>query len=490
MKRATHYGAPADTKEVEDLRSEVSRLRNHIDNMGDKIGHLTSLVEALAVEGAVRPAAAAAGANLSAACAADPSLGVRSKSLFAERGWEMRDAVDSLGDVGVGIGRLSFDCGDGQDEEDSKLFPPAVPSGAGCYDAAAFLPLHVMSRKRKLLGGSADDGGGGGGISDGVGVGGVKDAPWTAGDADTGVVVKQEMIVEPLEERVSEGIAVKQEIVDGSSARENDDPWPPFADSYASPLAIPAGTGAAKYVVSASSPLESSRKPAFCSTASQSPAHDSNGSGSNGDFLEGFTEQFLSFESPSSSFVLPDRGVSVASEEPSAAVVVAEASRPKAPLVGTASGCGKGEDGLGALGGSQTDEEEEQIDIEGGGEMSASAMSSSSEPEGMGPHGCSIPSTRQASSMEQVARKPGAASTSPPGIEELQSNLESLPLHNRAKVRVGLALLASDRVGSGRSFFTWKIFFVQLVSNCGELLLDFLVPPARDKPVFLSHTQK
>lgn len=475
MKRATHYGAPADTKEVEDLRSEVSRLRNHIDNMGDKIGHLTSLVEALAVEGAVRPTAAAATATMATAGSADPSLGVRSKSLFAERDWDMRDAVDSLGDVGIGLGRLSFGCGDEQDEEDSKLFPPAVPSGAGCYDAAAFLPLHVMSRKRKLLGGSADtdadadaDADGGSCIGIGDGVGGVTDAPWTAGDTETGMAVKQEMIVEPLEERVSEGIAVKQEIVDGNLGRESDDPWPPFMDSSTSPTAISAGNGTVKYVISASSSLESSRKPAFCPTASQSPAHDSN---SSGDFLEGFTEQFLSFESPSSSFVLPDRGVSVASEEPSAAVVVAEASRPEAPLIGTAAGCGKGGDGLGTAGGSQTDEDEEQIDIEGDGEMSASAMSSSVmssslEPEVFGLHGRSIPSTRQALSIEHLARKPGAASMSLPGIEELQSNLESLPLHNRAKVRdwLNFACVGSGQVGA---FFPRNIF-VQFVSNCKD----------------------
>ncbi|CAM9923043.1 unnamed protein product, partial [Scytosiphon promiscuus] len=47
MRRATHYGVAADKQEVVHLRSEVTRLRSHIDDMGDKIGHLTSLVESL-----------------------------------------------------------------------------------------------------------------------------------------------------------------------------------------------------------------------------------------------------------------------------------------------------------------------------------------------------------------------------------------------------------------------------------------------------------
>ena len=453
MKRATHYGAPAD-KEVEDLRSEVSRLRNHIDDMGDKIGQLTSLVEALAVEGGARPTA-----SCSALAAADPIRGVRCEAGVTGRGWGMEDA-DGLGGVGIELDRLSFDrCRENHDEEDSKLFPPAAPAGAGCCDAAAFLPLHVMSRKRKLMAGNVSCG-------DGVEVGCGNDgaaSPWTSGAAASGVVVKQEMIVDP-QRRVAERPAIKPEMMDEGSVIERPASWP----SSATPGPVDTASSGSD-----------SPKAAFCSTPSLAR-------GNSGDFLDGFTEQFLSFESPPASYVFPDRVADPGAFPATPPRAEATAFVAQDGMAYDKSRGGGGDESVVAAAGrgsamtaidvdldadgsdcrSQSDGEE-HIDIEGGVGMSTSAMSSRLEgtaaaspiaygnsvvrvgvteagESGLATAVRAIPGPSQNSLMAAMGSR-AAVSTLPSGLEELLPNLESLPPHSKTKVRFGSEWLASPR---------------------------------------------
>ncbi|CAN0345341.1 unnamed protein product, partial [Hapterophycus canaliculatus] len=195
MRRATHYGVAADKQEVVHLRSEVTRLRSHIDDMGDKIGHLTSLVESLscgegrrAAGGNVEPAPSPRSAHAGPATAATRGYAGGGSRLPPGAGWGGAGdgGSDELCGVRTGLGRLSFgasgDDGAGgdldvdQEEEDSRFcLPPPAPAGAcGLPDGSdleddevavvgggagagkdpaftGFLPLRAHSRKRKLV---------------------------------------------------------------------------------------------------------------------------------------------------------------------------------------------------------------------------------------------------------------------------------------------------------------------------------------------------
>ncbi|CAN0334075.1 unnamed protein product, partial [Ectocarpus sp. 8 AP-2014] len=288
MRRATHYGVAADKQEVEHLRSEVTRLRSHIDDMGDKIGQLTSLVESLSVEGH-----AGSGGDTTAAGPAGQLAASH------RRGPTPPPGGHELCGVRAGLGRLSFGfdaAADDQEEdgEDSRFsLPPAVPAGAcgvpdrsdledvevglGEADPAlgSFLPLRARSRKRKLVrfdGVLANGGGsGGGGVvkqearGEGGGGGGGGHSPAVIKQEMT---VKQEMLVDPMD--------AESELAGGGDLGA-------FASASNSPLA---GTPSAELV---------------------SGFGGGGSSNSSNEFLHGFADQFLSTESPTASYMLPDR---------------------------------------------------------------------------------------------------------------------------------------------------------------------------------------
>ncbi|CAN0458735.1 unnamed protein product [Ectocarpus sp. 12 AP-2014] len=288
MRRATHYGVAADKQEVEHLRSEVTRLRSHIDDMGDKIGQLTSLVESLSVEGH-----AGSGGDTTAAGPAG-QLAVSHR-----RGPTPPPGGDELCGVRAGLGRLSFgfDAAAGNQEEDGEdlrfSLPPAVPAGAcgvpdrsdledvevGLGDDPAlgsFLPLRARSRKRKLVrfDGVLANGGGSGG-------GGVvkQEARGGGGGGGAGghspAVIKQEMAVK--QEMVVDPIDAESELAGGGDLGTFALPSnPPLAGTPSAELVSGFGVGSS--------------------------------SSSSNEFLHGFADQFLSTESPTTSYMLPDRG--------------------------------------------------------------------------------------------------------------------------------------------------------------------------------------
>ncbi|CAM9972494.1 unnamed protein product [Ectocarpus sp. 12 AP-2014] len=284
MRRATHYGVAADKQEVEHLRSEVTRLRSHIDDMGDKIGQLTSLVESLSVEGH-----AGSGGDTAAAGPAG-QLAVSHR-----RGPTPAPGGDELCGLQAGLGRLSFgfDASAGNQEEDGEdlrfSLPPAVPAGAcgvpdrsdledvevGLGDDPArgsFLPLRARSRKRKLVrfdGVLAKGSGSGGG---GVVKQDVRGGGGGGGGGHSPAVIKQEMAVKL--EMVVDPMDADSELAGGGDLGA-------FASVSNPPLA---GTPSAEYV------------------------SGFGGGSSSNEFLHGFTDQFLATESPTASYMLPDRG--------------------------------------------------------------------------------------------------------------------------------------------------------------------------------------
>ena len=364
MRRATHYGVAADKQEVEHLRSEVARLRSHIGDMGDKIDQLTSLVETLAVEGSATPPATVApcggGSGGGSGGAIGVGVGIGGGSSGAggdgggspgvggggvvslERRWAGGEG-DGLHGVGIGLGQLSFaGCSD-QEEEDARFLPPPVPAGAcigggsggdgGDAASAAFLPLHYMSRKRKLV--IVDQNCGGGSSSGGGGVGAT--AMWPAGSAAGSTIVKQEvgsflpvkqeivpvkqelMSMDAGSERVAMGLScAKQEAVAAAAVVA----WPPHKGGNGAPCA---GSSAPSHPQQPQQATFAAAATAAISTAAIVPAvlplvggdggvsggaacsHSGSNSNGNSEFLQGFTDQFLSFESPTASYILPDR---------------------------------------------------------------------------------------------------------------------------------------------------------------------------------------
>lgn len=323
MRRATHYGVAADKQEVEHLRLEVTRLRNHIDGMGDKIGQLTSLVESLAVESNRPPppaAATAAGAG-TAPCNAGVSASDRS------RAWEEGDS--GLHGVGVGLGRLSFGCASGDQEEDaaSEFFPPAVPAGAysvcGGMDAAAtdFLPLRTtMPRKRKLIRLDNHDGKGCGSGGDGIGGALIDEGvpmpirwPLSGTAATTGIVkqeidldlVKQEIVMDPT--TTEKDINNSDNNVEEISSSKDVSPWQLFLrrPQAAVPLEKTAATTNTYNVTAAPSPDGTSSVSNSTAAAVEGISIGGGSGSNNSEFLQGFTDQFLSFESPMASFMPP-----------------------------------------------------------------------------------------------------------------------------------------------------------------------------------------
>ncbi|CAM9697498.1 unnamed protein product [Ectocarpus fasciculatus] len=297
MRRATHYGVAADKQEVEHLRSEVTRLRSHIDDMGDKIGQLTSLVESLSVEGH-------AGSGSSDITAAARPAGQSAASY--RRGPTPPPGGDELCGVQAGLGRLSFgefdaSAGNQEEEEGEDLrfsLPPAVPAGAcgvpdrsdledvevGLGDDPAlgsFLPLRARSRKRKLVrfdGVLANGGGsGGGGVVKQEAQGGGGRGGHSPAVVKQEMTVKQEMVVDPMD--------AESELAGGGA---------PGAYASASNSPLTAGTPSAEFV-------------GGFGGGSGSSSGSGGGSSSN-EFLHGFADQFLSTESPTASYMLPDRG--------------------------------------------------------------------------------------------------------------------------------------------------------------------------------------
>lgn len=357
MKRATHYGVAADKQEVEYLRSEVSRLRTHITDMGNKIGQLTSLVEALAVDRKSPSAAtaddivAAASAHAGTSCGANAGSGVG----ISTGGTCSYDSFV--------FGRVGGGGGSGSDVfEDDKFSHPVGLS------ASAALPVQAISssRKRKLVGlGGVLDGSGGEcleglnedcDVSDGGGgdVDGDVAMPWPAG---AGGDVKPEVMDEGTGccsylscSGTNKGpwaqglVTVKQEMIDARACRP---PWP----GSCSPPSLAAtsgggdssgsdgnlsgltphsdmGVGTAAAAAASASPACSLMPPPsemLIGLDHHPPELGSNGaSGGGGDFTlyrtdsGGFSDQFLSFGSPTSptaSYTFPDRcrGCSMAS---------------------------------------------------------------------------------------------------------------------------------------------------------------------------------
>lgn len=389
MKRATHYGVAADKQEVEHLRSEVTRLRSHIEEMGDKIGQLTSLVESLAVEGAPPSstggmsdgagigalATAVSGVRESSELSADHVHGFDGLGGVCRKGGQGLKGEDSDGlcGVGAGLGRLSFACGSSggiiaaaKDEERSAFFPNVASHAAGGREGddatSAFLPLHVLSRKRKLMGFDSncgvDVGGVGEDSDDDVGA-----IPWPSGAAATGIV-KQEIDVDVVDQDM---IIVKPEVMESSTtatrthhsvaaanpAPDQSSPWPLHVDFPAAALpvavaanavetsvaaaltvttaavaAVAAGSGKSAEGLTVALPVGTIDASTTCHAGSSVEAmaeianpsvnsivgggvtagSSSSSSGTNSsEFLQGFTEQFLSFESPTASYIFADR---------------------------------------------------------------------------------------------------------------------------------------------------------------------------------------
>eukprot|EP00903_Cladosiphon_okamuranus_P006985 g6798.t1 len=341
MRRATHYGVAADKHEVEHLRSEVTRLRSHIDDMGDKISTLTSLVESLAVEGQAastgtgnaKPEPAPAG-TASASCRRGSRGGGAADRgrLMPGDGWGAAgDCGDELCGVRAGLGRLSFGTGgdDGDGQEDARFcLPPAVPAGSrdidergGCdggdgdvdrnEDPAldAFLPLRARSRKRKLVRFDGVYGRCRTGSAVGGCAAGVKQEMGEAGGPSSGVV-KEEMVVK---QEVLDPMEAESGLNGGGSSgeRATTDSWPLYVRSLPSASAS-ASTGETAGVNAprVRSPTVASETPAIPGLeAEETPSAISVGGSNSNEFLQGFTDQFLSFESPPASYMLPDHGI-------------------------------------------------------------------------------------------------------------------------------------------------------------------------------------
>lgn len=275
---------------------------------------------------------------------------------------------DDLCGVRAGLGRLSFgasgdgDNGDGgQEEEDSRFYlPPAAPAGAcGLPDGsdlegeldgdngenpafAAFLPLRTRSRKRKLMrfdrvygSGGGCVGGGGGGSSERAaadqGCGAVKREIKSEGDVLSAVgrketAVKQEA-VEPMEEAEENSFTGVASSVEGAATT---DPWPLFvrnpvstgtagatagdaATSVIIPTLTPPVFATVATVATTSAGLDTAPSgPSSPMTTAAAAARSAISVGSvsgssNSEFLQGFTDQFLSFESPTASYMLCDQ---------------------------------------------------------------------------------------------------------------------------------------------------------------------------------------
>lgn len=358
MKRATHYGVAADKQEVEHLRSEVSRLRTHITDMGDKIGQLTSLVEALAVDRKPTAVTVGGGGGGGAGGGRDENNGGVNSSGPCS-------SYDSFvfGRVGVGD----------EFQEDVKFSHPAGLS------ASAVLPVQAASsgRKRKLigLGGLLDGSGGGVGggecfeeegdcdLSDGDGGGDLDGDEAMAWPAGAGGVVKPEVMDEAMPSCSSPNpndpwapglTTIKQEMIDTRTCR------PPWTGSCSAPSkpAISGGSGggnassnpgdqisssdictagAASAASAAASVSTVVPAPAASACSLMPPPSDmsigadhthpnagSNNAGTSAGVCSdeytlyrtdsgGFSDQFLSFGSPTSpteSYTFPDRGPS------------------------------------------------------------------------------------------------------------------------------------------------------------------------------------
>lgn len=476
MRRATHYGVTADKQEVEHLRSEVTRLRSHIGDMGDKIGQLTSLVEALAVEG--KPSAPAATRAAAAAAALSSSRRVE----LGE--WRGLGQVDS-GDDGFCGGVLGEGCsfreyGVGEEEEDSKFFPPAVAVGGGgaagvVYEAAdpatadaAFLPSRLLSRKRKLVGldgariiaeeteeGQDDKTA----ESAAAAAAAASASVWPSGVvAAANTVVKQETT-----SKIKHEIGlVKQEVVEESvseaAAAAAASRWPLSADEpWASvdcrrPLGVvdataPSIGGAAEITAVAAVAAATATAAASGSTPASAPSPPQplvveGSSVPGGEFLQGFTDQFLSFESPTSSYMLTDRsgggvggGGGDGGRASGGGAVSAFASLNKQDSCrGGSVDLSDGRVVVGYL-----EEDESHIDICGHGvpltsgrEMVGPARAAAAV--AVVPSAVVAPLARSDVAVGAVARV-GAISPLPPDVEELQDNLECLPPHSRTKVR-------------------------------------------------------
>lgn len=477
MKRATHYGVAADKQEVEHLRSEVSRLRTHITDMGDKIGQLTSLVDALAVDR--KPSAVG---------------GIAGAAPAAAGGGKARGGNGSSSGVGASVdGACSYDSfvfgsvgGGGDVFQDAKFSHPAGLS------ASAAVPVQAVSssRKRKLVGlGGVLDGSGGEcfealdedcGVSDGGGGGGDVDGdvamPWPAG---AGGEVKPEIMDEGMacsssylsSSGTNKGpwapglVSVKQEMIDERACRP---PWPGSC-STSSLVATSGGGGggggdpigltsssdigagvAAAAAASSATPACSLMPPP--SDMSIGLDHPSPGLGSNGasgggcgDFTlyrtdsGGFSDQFLSFGSPTSptaNYTFPDRGrgCSMASSAGNSG----SGSRCGSVAGDSASNAG----GVGSGGDREAEGDSTRTNVVMVGDSSSSSCT-----EG-GISGCSNRSQGAqpdvSSSSPMTLQPPPPPPPPPPATEArlgashmeelLQNNLESLPADSRTKV--------------------------------------------------------
>lgn len=530
MRRATHYGVTADKQEVEHLRSEVTRLRNHIGDMGDKIGQLTSLVEALAVEG--KPPVPAIGSE-----DASPSRGVE---LGEWRGLGQGDSGVGFCVGGLGGGSFREYGLEEEEEEDSRFFPPAVMVGGGgaagvVYAAtgpsaadAAFLPSRFLSRKRKLVGldgeritaeqkeeGQDEKAA----AATAVAVAAAAASAWPPGvvaagggviKQEVGIVVKQEtgMLVKremgALVKREM-GTLVKQEVVEESYAGAAPPPWPPSDEQWPSvdccpPLDVAAtapsvGSAEATAVAAAVVAAAPVMNPAPAPSPPQ-PLVVEGSSVPGGEFLQGFTDQFLSFESPTSSYMLTDRSggccngggttpagealVEAASGEGVLGATGAEdgderrsgdvwelrrdnnGSKTSPVVAGGDSGGGGGGGGGRANGSAPAissfsnrieqytcrgqgdyssdgrivgcpEEDDSHIDICGNGMPLTSGQQMAGLAEAVMVPAVVVAPLARSEVAVGVARD-GAVSPFPPHMEELQDNLESLPPHSRTKV--------------------------------------------------------
>lgn len=344
---------PADKQEVEHLRSEVTRLRNHIDDMGCKISQLTSLVEALAID---REPPAASGVAV--------GRGIRGSRSSRNEG--RRDSEkDSRGNSKYGNGSSPSAAnarGGAYDSfvfgvsgmEDMKFSPPADPA------AAAVLPEQRMfSRKRKLIGLGVTDcsGGEGEGFDDdddddccenddvrrdnGNDDDGDLAMPWPSGIGEC--IIKTEIMdqghsIPPKRYPWAYPGLVKQESVNErysscSQQWPNSDSAPSLAvDVGAASGSLPTSDAGSATASNISSPDPAAILPPQGTPIGldHPPAGTEAGGGSGGDggghltlyrTDSGFSDQFLSFGSPTSataSCPFPDRGRGVSAASCSA----------------------------------------------------------------------------------------------------------------------------------------------------------------------------
>lgn len=470
MKRATHYGVAADKQEVEHLRSEVSRLRHHIVDMGDKIGQLTTLVEALAVDR--KPSSLP---SLSR-CSDVGSGGVAGLVGLANPDGVQCGALNS----GHGDGLDSFVFGGGEEDLDVDAKFSASPS-VPVSMAAVFPPfgqtgVASLSRKRKSMGFDSDDDdnnvnnnnngdekrfeeereegvgrrrAGEGGIyskEDGR-----DDAmmPWPS---DLGVVKQEASEVNTMSTQGGRARAapwttagsvrntVKQEIEDGQECSEAPR-W--HSQTQAQTQTQRQGgccpsTVAENTTVATLPSLGATIPHAGCPGAAGTLGLSNGGGG--GDFLESFTAQFLTFDlstSPTTSYMLPDRaggdiGPDSSGGDDGGGGGSGGGGLPCSNDV-VGSTCGSG-DATSASNG----EEEGSIDICGDGISNAFSASGGVGglvvPAAVVAPGVPLAEVRSLSMPPQALSHPIAPI--PPKVEEeLQNNLECLPADSKIKVR-------------------------------------------------------